>query len=137
MPPKKKQRFSSLLEQEQAIQDFLDNMSDEDAPFDEDVPFEESDEENENLAPIPETDSEGEEGDQEYEQLPKKQIFKSLDECTNEGNYKDLAIEEAEDKKYIYTSSDKKFTRTWHTKKEKATSGRAAGANIVRGAEGP
>ena len=35
MPPKRKQRFSSLQQQEQAIQDFLDNISDdEETPFD-------------------------------------------------------------------------------------------------------
>ena len=48
MPPKKKQRFSSLQQQEQAIQDFLDNISDdEETPFDNDVSFEASDDEEE------------------------------------------------------------------------------------------
>ena len=43
MPPKKKQQFSSLQQQEQAIQDFLDNISDdEETPFDNDVSFEAS-----------------------------------------------------------------------------------------------
>ena len=37
MPPKKKQRFLSLQQQEQAIQDFLDNISDE-----EETPFKKS-----------------------------------------------------------------------------------------------
>ena len=48
MPPKKKQRFLSLQQQEQAIQDFLDNISDdEETPFDNDVSFEASDDEEE------------------------------------------------------------------------------------------
>ena len=34
-------------------------------------------------------------------------------------------------------SADKKFTREWHTKKERGVSGRAANQNILRGAEGP
>ena len=48
MPPKKKQRFLSLQQQEQAIQDFLDNISDdEETPFDNDVSFEVSDDKEE------------------------------------------------------------------------------------------
>ena len=40
MPPKKKQRFLSVRQQEQAIQDFLDNISDdEETPFDNGVSF--------------------------------------------------------------------------------------------------
>ena len=46
MPPKKRQRFSSLQQQEQAIKEFLDNISDdEDTPFDNDVSFEACDSE--------------------------------------------------------------------------------------------
>ena len=48
MPPKKKQRFSSLQQQKQAIQDFLDNISDDkETPFDNDVFFKASDDEEE------------------------------------------------------------------------------------------
>ena len=48
MPPKEKQRFLSLQQQEQAIQDFLDNISDdEETLFDNDVSFEVSDDEEE------------------------------------------------------------------------------------------
>ena len=66
MPPKKKQQFSSLHQQEQAIQDFLDNISDdEETPFDNDVSFEASDAEEE-IAAVSESESEGEGGDEEY-----------------------------------------------------------------------
>ena len=42
MPPKKKQQFLSLQQQEQTIQDFLDNISDdEETPFDNGVDDEE------------------------------------------------------------------------------------------------
>ena len=86
MPPKKKQRFLSLQQQEQAIQDFLDNISDdEETPFDNDVSFEASDDEEE-IPAVSESESEGEEGDEEYEQLPRKQLFKTLDECCDETN---------------------------------------------------
>ena len=40
-------------------------------------------------------------------------------------------------KSYTYTSADKKFTRKWHTKKERGVSGKAARQNILRGTEGP
>ena len=42
-----------------------------------------------------------------------------------------------ENKSYTYTSVDKKFTREWHTKKEREVSDRAANQSILRGAEGP
>ena len=61
------------------------------------------------------SESEGEEGDEEYEQLPGKQLFKILDECCDET----------------------KLFREWHTKKERGVSGRATNQNILRGAEGP
>ena len=86
MPLKKKQRFLSLQQQEQAIQDFLDNISDgEETPFDNDVSFEASDDEEE-IPAMSESESEGEESDEEYEQLPRKQLFKNLDECCDETN---------------------------------------------------
>ena len=73
MPPIKKQRFLSLQQQKQAIQHFLDNISDdEETPFDNDVSFEASDDE-EQIPAVSDSESEGEEGDEEYEQLPRKQ----------------------------------------------------------------
>ena len=84
-----------------------------------------------------ESESEGEEGDEEYEQLPRKQLFKTLDEYSDETNYQDLEVQEEENKLYTYTSVDKKFTREWHTKKEREVSGTAANQNILRVAEGP
>ena len=79
MAPKKKQRFSSLQQQGQAIQDFSDNISDdEEIPFDNDISFEASDDEEE-IPAVLESESEGEEGSEEYEQLPRKQLFKTLD----------------------------------------------------------
>ena len=79
MPPKKKQQFSSLQQQEQAIQGFLGNISDdEETPFDNDISFETSDDEDE-IPAVSESESEGEEGDEEYEQLQRKQLFKTLD----------------------------------------------------------
>ena len=135
MPPKKKQRFSSLQQQEQAIQDFLDNISDdEETPFDSDVSFEASHDQEETPA-MSESESEGEEGDEEYEQLPRKQLLKTLDEYCDETNYQHLEVQDEENKSYTYTSADKKFTREWHTKKERGVSGRAANQNILRGAE--
>ena len=89
----------TLQQQEQAIQDFLDNI------------------------------------DEEYEQLPRKQLFRTLDECCNETNYQHLEVQDEENKSYTYTSADKKFPREWHTKKERGVSGRAANQNILRGAE--
>ena len=48
MPPKKKLQLLSLQQEEQAIQDFLDNISDdEETPFDNDVSFEASNDEEE------------------------------------------------------------------------------------------
>ena len=71
MPSKKKQRLLSLQQQEQSIQDFLDNISDdEETSFDNGVSFEASDNEEE-IPAVPESESEGKEGDEEYEQLPK------------------------------------------------------------------
>ena len=78
MPPKKKQRFLSLQQQEQAIQDFLDNISDdEETPFDNDVSFEASDDEEE-IPAVSESESEGDEDDEEFEKLPRKQLFNLL-----------------------------------------------------------
>ena len=92
MPPKKKQRFSSLQQQEQAIQDFLDNISDdEETPLDNDVSFEASDDEEE-IPAMSESESEGEEGDEEYQQLPRKQLSKTLDECCNQTKYQCLEV---------------------------------------------
>ena len=137
MPPKKKQRFSSLQQQEQAIQDFLDNISDdEETPFDNDVSFEASDDEEEIPAML-KSELEGQEGDEEYEQLPRKQSFKTLDECCDETNYQHLEVQDEENRSYTYASTDKKFTQEWHTKKERGVSVRAANQNILRGAEGP
>ena len=86
MPPKKRQRFSSLQQQEQAIKEFLDNISDdEDTPFDNDVSFEACDSEKE-IPAVSESESEGEEGNEEYEQLLRKQLFKTLGECCDETN---------------------------------------------------
>ena len=137
MPPKKKQRFLSLQQQEQAIQDFLDNISDDkETSFDNDVSFEASDDE-EKIPVVSESESEGEEGDEEYEQLPRKQLLKSLDECCNERKYQHLEVQDEGNKSYTYTSADKKFTRERHTMKERGVSGRAANHNILRGAEGP
>ena len=119
------------------IQDFLDNISDDkETPFDNDVSFEASDDEEE-IPAVSESESEGEEGDEEYEQLPRKQLFKTLDECCGETNYQHLEVQNQENKSYTYTSADKKFTREWHTKKERGVSGRAANQNILRGAEEP
>ena len=84
-----------------------------------------------------ESESGGEEGDEGYEQLPRKQLFKTLDECCDETNYQHLEVQDEGNKSYTYTSADKKFTRQWHTKKERGISGRAANQNILRGAEGP
>ena len=135
MPPKKKQEFSSLQQQKQAMQDFLDNISDdEETPFDNDVSFEASDDEEE-ISAVSLSESEGEEGDEEHEQLPRKQLFKTLDECCNETNYQQLEVQEEKSKSYTYMSADKKFTLEWHTKKERGVSGRAANQNILTGAE--
>ena len=65
------------------------------------------------------SESEAEESDEEYKQLPKKQLFKTLDECCDETNYKHLEVQDEENKSYTYTIADKKFTREWHTKKKK------------------
>ena len=83
------------------------------------------------------SESEGEEGDEEYEQLPRKQLFKTLDECCDKTNYQRLEVQDEGKKSYTYTSADKKFTWEWHTKKERGVSGRAANQKILRGAEGP
>ena len=84
-----------------------------------------------------ESESEDEEGDEEYEQLPRKQLFKTLDECCDETNYQHLEVQDEENKLYTYTSADKKLTREWHTKKERGVSGRFANQSTLRGAEGP
>ena len=111
MPPKKKQRFLSLQQQEQAIQYFLDNISDDkETPFDNDVSFEASNDKEE-IPAVSESESEGEEGDEEYEQLPRKQLFKTLDECCDKTNYQHLEVPDEENKSYTYTIADKKFTR--------------------------
>ena len=137
MPAKKKQRFLSLQQQEQAIQDFLDSISDdEETLFDNDVSFESSDDEEE-IPAMSESELEGEEGDEEFEQLPRKQLFKTLDEFCDKTNYLHLEVQDEGNQLYTYTSADKKFTREWHTKKERGVSGRAANQNILRGAEGP
>ena len=84
-----------------------------------------------------ESESEGEEGDKEYEQLPRKQLSKTLDECCDETNYQHLDVQDEENKSYTYTCADKKFTREWYSKKERGVSFKAANQNILRGAEGP
>ena len=64
-------------------------------------------------------------------------MFKTLDECCDETNYQHLEVQDEENKSYTYTNADKKFTREWHTKKERGVSGRAANQKILRGAEAP
>ena len=73
-----------------------------------------------------ESESECEEGDEEYEQLPGKQLLKTLDDCSDEPNYQHLEVQDEENKLYTYTSADKRFIREWHTKKERGVSGTAA-----------
>ena len=98
MPPKKKQRFSSLQQQEQAIQNFLDNISDdEESLFDNDVSFQASNDEEE-IPAVSESESEGEKGDEEYQQFPKKHLFKTLDECWDETNYQHVEVQDEENK---------------------------------------
>ena len=58
-----------------------------------------------------ESESECEEGADEYEQLPRKQLFKTLDECCDETNYQHLEVQDDRNKLYTYTSADKKFTQ--------------------------
>ena len=58
-----------------------------------------------------ESESEFEEGADEYEQLPRKQLFKTLDECCDETNYQHLEVQDEGNKLYTYTSPDKRFTR--------------------------
>ena len=112
----------------------MDNISDdEETPFDNDVSVEASDDEEE----IPAVLESELEGDEEYEQLPRKQLFKTVDEFCDETNYQHLEVQGEGNKLYTYTSADKKFTREWHANKEKRVSGRAANQNILRGAEGP
>ena len=107
MSPKKKQWFLSLQQQEQAIQDFLNNISDDEkTPFDNDVSFEASDDE-ERIPAMSESESEGEEDDEEYEQLARKQLFKILDECCDEANYQHLEVQDEGNKSYSHTSTDK------------------------------
>ena len=82
MPPKRKELFLSLRQQEQEIQNFLDNSSDdEETPFDNDVSFEASNDEEE-IPAVSKSESEGEEGDEEYEQ--------TLNEYCDETNYQYL-----------------------------------------------
>ena len=54
-----------------------------------------------------ESESEGEEDDEEYEQLPRKQLFKILDECCDEANYQHLEVQDEGNKSYTHTSTDK------------------------------
>ena len=56
-----------------------------------------------------ESELEGEEGDEEYEQLPRKQLFKTLDECCDETNYQHLEVQDEGNKSYTYRSADKKL----------------------------
>ena len=93
MPPKKKQQFLSLQQQEQAIQDFLDNISgDKETPFDNDISFEASNDEE--IPAMSESESEGEKGDEEFKQFPRKRLFKTLDECCDETNYQHLEVQD-------------------------------------------
>ena len=78
MPPKNKHLFLLLQEQEKAIQDFLENIADEEIPFNNDVSLERSGVDEEIPAPIFERESEGEKGNEEYEQIPRKKIFKTF-----------------------------------------------------------
>ena len=111
MHSKKKQRFLSPQQQEQPKQDFLDNISDdEETPFHNDVSFEASADE-EAISAVSESESEGEEGDEEYEQLPRKQLFQTLDECCDGTNYQHLEVQDEENKSYTYLTADKKFTQ--------------------------
>ena len=50
-----------------------------------------------------ESESECEEGDEEYEQLPGKQLLKTLDDCSDEPNYQYLEVQDEENKLYTYT----------------------------------
>ena len=111
MPPKKKEQFLSLQQQEQAIQYFLDNIShDEETLLDNGVSFEASDDEKE-IPAVSESELEAEEGDKKYERLRRKQLFKTLDECCDETNYQHLEVQDEENKSYTHTSADKKLTR--------------------------
>ena len=104
-------------------------------PFDNDVSLEAYDVEEE-IPAMSESESEGEDGDEEYEQLPRKQLFETLDECCDETNYQHLEVQNEKNKSYTYMSAGKKFTGEWHTKKEREVSSTAANQNILRGAEG-
>ena len=137
MPPKKKQRFLSLQQQEQAIQDFLDNISDdEETPFDNDVLFEASSDE-EDIPAVSESELEGEEGDEEYEQLPRKQLFKTLDECCDETNTSTWKFRTREiNCTPIRVQTRNSLESGIQREKERRVSGRAENENILRGAEG-
>ena len=133
MPPKKKQRFMSLSQQQQAINDFIENISDdEETHFDDNAPFIGSDSEDEE--PIIESESDSDDNE-EFEQAPRKQKFKSIDDCANEENY-DPVLEQP-DETFSYTSADKKFSMTWHTNVDIYAAGRNPSANIILGKEGP
>ena len=63
-------------------------------------------------------------------------MFKTVAEYCDETNYQHFEVQDEENKSFTYTSADKKFTREWHTKKEREVSGRATNQNIFRRAEG-
>ena len=65
------------------------------------------------------SESKGEEGDEEYEQLPRKQLFKTLDECCDGTNYQYLEVQDVENKSYPYTSARNSPGSGIQRKKEK------------------
>ena len=76
MSLKKKQPFLLLGEQKKAIQDFIENIAgDEKTPFDIDVTFEGSDLDDKIPASNSESESEGEKGNEEYEQISRKKLL--------------------------------------------------------------
>ena len=56
----------------------------------------------EEIPAVLESESEGEEGDEKYEQLPRKQLFETLDECCDKTNYQHLEVQDEENKSYTY-----------------------------------
>ena len=110
---------------------------DEETPCNNEVQFEGSNERNEDLPAVSESESEGEVVEEEFEQLPRKQLFKTLDECGDETNNRAIEQQEDPNETFTYKSADKMFSRTWLTKKEMYNHGRTATPNIIGGREGP
>ena len=59
------------------------------------------------------------------------------DECTNETDNRYLDMQEDENIKQTYTSSEKAISRKGHTKKKWRNCGRAANGNLIRESERP